>query len=251
MSRRGRLVMALVSLALGASASAQAGAPAWLGPALVGPTAAPPAATSQAASDEATGPTRAEREAALVFRPRPAVRVIGRRVEPKDPRIPARSFFVRMPLDDFFVPEDGTWAVPRSGGRRKHKGLDLHTPEGARVYAVADGVVYRAWTSKPKHRDGGYGNYVILAHEARDPASRKRYWTYYTHMQNPPRVREGDRVPAGFCLGEVGRTPLGRFDNPHLHFEVRLDDGSELGQAIDPTGFGPFPAKFVGGEGAF
>lgn len=163
---------------------------------------------------------------------------------------PGGSFFQRMPLDDWRVPDDGRWAVPRSGGRRKHKGLDLHAPEGTPVYSVAAGWVYRAWTVKPLDLDGGYGNYVILEHPDAE-TSGQRYWTYYTHMKDPPEVREGEWVPAGFRLGSVGRTPVGRFTNPHLHFEVRHADGSELGKAVNPTPFGAFRRRFVAGEGAF
>lgn len=165
--------------------------------------------------------------------------------------VPVRSsFFRRMPLDRWHTPADGTWGVSRSGGSRRHKGIDMHAPEGDPVYAVAPGWVYRAWTDKGVPLDGGYGNYVILEHEDSE-ASGLRYWTYYTHMKDPPQVTEGDWVPAGFLVGTVGRTPIGRFENPHLHFEVRLADGSELGVAMNPTPFGPFRARFTGGEGAF
>jgi murein DD-endopeptidase MepM/ murein hydrolase activator NlpD len=168
---------------------------------------------------------------------------------------PQGSFFERMPLDTWRIPEDGRWAVPRSGGRRKHKGLDLHAPEGSPVYAVAGGWVYRAWTVKPLRLDGGYGNYVILEHPDAE-TSGQRYWTYYTHMKDPPEVREGEWVPAGYRLGSVGRTPIGRFTNPHLHFEVRHSDGSELGKPVNPTPFGPFRfgpfrQSFTAEEGAF
>lgn len=171
-------------------------------------------------------------------------------VVPGQPGGPLGSFFERLPLDDFRIPDDGRWAVPRSGGRRKHKGLDLHAPEGAPVYAVSGGWVYRAWTVKPLDKDGGYGNYVILEHPVAE-TSGQRYWTYYTHMKDPPEVKEGEWVPAGFRLGSVGRTPIGRFTNPHLHFEVRHGDGSELGKAVNPTPFGKFRPTFTEEEGAF
>lgn len=169
---------------------------------------------------------------------------------PKAPGISSASFFQRMPMDDWGTPEDGQWGVSRSGGRRRHKGIDMHAPEGTPIYTVAPGVVYRAWKSKGKEKDGGYGNYVILAHDARD-ATGLPYWTYYTHMLNPPTVQEGDRIPGNFLIGHVGRTPIGRFTNAHLHFEVRLGDGSELGRAVNATPFGPFHIKFHRGEGAF
>lgn len=194
------------------------------------------------------GGRRAER--ACTLDPTQRVDVMQYLLVPGAPGGPRGSFFRRMPLDEWRIPEDGRWGVSRSGGRRRHKGLDLHAPEGAPVYAVAAGWVYRAWAVKPLHLDGGYGNYVILEHPESE-TSGQRYWTYYTHMKDPPEVREGEWVPAGFRLGSVGRTPIGRFDNPHLHFEVRHADGSELGKAVNPTPFGPFRPTFVAGEGAF
>lgn len=164
--------------------------------------------------------------------------------------IPAASFFHRMPMDTWRTPYDGQWGVSRGGGRRRHKGIDMHAPEGTPIYAVAPGTVVRAWNSKGIERDGGYGNYVILEHNATD-ASGLHYWTYYTHMRDNPTVAEGDRVAAGQQLGTVGRTPIGRFTNPHNHFEVRLGDGSELGLSVNTTPFGAFRARFEEFEGAY
>lgn len=167
-----------------------------------------------------------------------------------DRGLPAATFFERMPLTRWRTPEDGRWAVSRSGGKRRHKGLDLHAPEGSPVYTVAPGRVVRAWKVKPLGLDGGFGNYVIVEHPARD-GKGLAYRTFYTHMLRPPAVREGDELPAGFKVGHVGRTPIGRFTNPHLHFEVRLADGTELGLPVNPTAFGAFRARFTAGEGAF
>ncbi len=196
---------------------------------------------------------RAFRGAARGTRPRPVE--AGAPPElwlavPGPERLATPGFFTRMPLDQWRTPEDGTWGVSRSGGRRRHKGIDMHAPEGTPIFTVADGTVVRAWTEKPLDQDGGYGNYVILEHRARDGAGY-RYWTYYTHMKDPPTVSEGDLVPAGTRIGEVGRSPVGRFENPHLHFEVRLADGSELGVAVNPTPFGAFRPRFTTGEGAY
>jgi murein DD-endopeptidase MepM/ murein hydrolase activator NlpD len=180
---------------------------------------------------------------------RPEIEILVGDLSPEGARVP-RSFFQRMPMDQWTTPYDGVFGCSRSGGRRRHKGIDMHAPEGTPLYTVAGGRVYRAWKSKGIPRDGGYGNYVILEHDAVE-SSGLRYWTYYTHMQNPPQVTEGDRVPAGFRIGEVGRTPLGRFQNAHLHFEVRLANGSELGVPVNLTPFGGFRSHFTSDEGAY
>ena len=176
-------------------------------------------------------------------RPNPLPRV-------QSPGIPEASFFERMPMDNWRTPTDGRFGVSRSGGRRRHKGIDMHAPEGTPIYAVAAGKVIRAWNTKPKDKDGGYGNYIILEHDQRD-SSGFPFWTYYTHMRDNPEVKKGDRVSSGQMLGRVGRTPIGRFTNPHNHFEVRLGDGSELGKAVCTTPFGPFHRYFTEEEGAF
>ena len=69
----------------------------------------------------------------------------------------------------------------------------------------------------------GYGNMVMLR--------RGKFYTVYAHnSQN--KVRVGDSVIRGEEIAEVGAT--GSATGPHLHFEVRIDDGSGSLRSVDP-----------------
>lgn len=98
---------------------------------------------------------------------------------------------------------------PGRGFSSSHTGIDIHIDHGTNVLAADSGVV---WFS-------GYGstqgNYLIIHHG--------RYWTLYLH-NSVNLVSKGDRVSRGQVIARVGTT--GRAIGAHLHFEVRVDDGT-------------------------
>src|SRR5438874_1479809 len=83
------------------------------------------------------------------------------------------------------------------------------------VCAAADGVVVLA---RPMADSGGqlvgYGNYVIIQHDA-------GLKTLYGHLLTIG-VKEGDVVHRGQLIGLVGST--GNSTGPHTHFEVRIEN---------------------------
>jgi len=84
--------------------------------------------------------------------------------------------------------------------------------------AVAGTIETAGW-------NGGYGNYVRIAH---GPIG-----TAYAHLQSyAPGLAPGTAVEAGDIIGYVGTT--GRSTGPHLHFEVLVGD-----DAIDPMSVMP------------
>ncbi len=86
-----------------------------------------------------------------------------------------------------------------------HPALDIAAPEGASVYAAAEGVVIAAeWDNT------GYGNIVRIDHG-------DGLQTLYTKLSDDL-VAVGDKVMAGQKIASVGST--GRATGPHLHFEV-------------------------------
>jgi len=94
----------------------------------------------------------------------------------------------------------------RSGGRR-HKGIDLATPEGTPVVATASGqTTFSGWQS-------AYGNIIIINHG-------KGLETAYAHLKRCLK-RAGEYVRRGDKIGLVGAT--GNATGPHLHYEVRQD----------------------------
>jgi murein DD-endopeptidase MepM/ murein hydrolase activator NlpD len=107
-----------------------------------------------------------------------------------------------------------TWPVQGegiiyNGYKPGHQAIDIHIAEGTNVLAAADGVVtFNGW-------GGTQGNYLIIQHG--------EYWTLYLH-NSVNLVSQGERVKRGQVIGKVGAT--GRASGSHLHFEVRVDDGT-------------------------
>ena len=105
--------------------------------------------------------------------------------------------------------------------RRKtlHKGADLATPHGYRIYAPANGVI----TFRGRKR--GYGYYIRLKHN-------NKYSTAYAHLSRyHGRVRRGAKIKKGQVIGYVGRS--GRVTGTHLHYEIirnslRIDPLSKI-----------------------
>ena len=105
--------------------------------------------------------------------------------------------------------EGGGEITPGRGFSSWHTGIDIHANTGTNILAADSGVV---WFSG---YGGSQGNYLILYHGS--------FWTLYLHnSQNL--VKEGDAVRQGEVIAKAGST--GRSSGPHLHFEIRLDDGT-------------------------
>ncbi len=96
-----------------------------------------------------------------------------------------------------------------NGYKAGHLAIDIHIASGTNVLAADSGTVtFSGWGSTQ-------GNYLIIHHGA--------HWTLYLH-NSANLVSAGDRVKKGQVIAKVGST--GRSTGPHLHFEVRADDGS-------------------------
>jgi murein DD-endopeptidase MepM/ murein hydrolase activator NlpD len=105
---------------------------------------------------------------------------------------------------------------PFTGYAAVHKGLDFAGPEGARVSAVAAGLVTFAGERS------GYGQMVEVNHG-------NGLATRYCHNEKLL-VRQGDMVRKGQDVSLIGST--GHSTGPHLHFEV-LRNGIQ----VDPLRF--------------
>lgn len=99
----------------------------------------------------------------------------------------------------------------------QHDGLDLVAPQGAPVYAVADGIVSQVIRSRR-----GLGNTIEIDHG-------NGYTTRYCLLGDMTTVR-GRRVRRGQQIGNVGISPT--LPAPHLHFEVRRS-----GKPCDPINY--------------
>jgi murein DD-endopeptidase MepM/ murein hydrolase activator NlpD len=114
-----------------------------------------------------------------------------------------------------FGPTPYVFEAAYAGFPHFHTGIDLAVPLGTPVFAAADGVVMLA---RQMADSGGllvgYGNYVIIQHDA-------GLKTLYGHLLTIG-VKEGDVVHRGQLVGLVGST--GNSTGPHTHFEVRIEN---------------------------
>lgn len=103
---------------------------------------------------------------------------------------------------------------PRSGGQRRHEGVDIFAPRGTAAVAADRGIVTRVGENR-------LGGRVVWMQTAGGLS------LYYAHLEEQE-VRTGERVSAGEVLGRVGNTGNARDTPPHLHFSI-YDRG-----AVDP-----------------
>ena len=108
----------------------------------------------------------------------------------------------------------GYFADPLPGHRRTqglhgHNGVDLTLERGASIRAAAAGTVIISKNNGAYN--GGYGNYVVIAHN-------NGTQTLYSHLEKTL-TQVGAQVSQGQTIGFLGNT--GKSTGPHLHFEVR------------------------------
>jgi len=111
-------------------------------------------------------------------------------------------------------------------GGHAHEALDIMSPRGTPVLAVAEGNVVKLFNSK----QGGLTVYQF---------DDSRTWCYYyAHLDHyAPGLKEGTLLRKGEILGYVGSTGDASPNTPHLHFAV-FQLGPEKnwwqGTAVDP-----------------
>jgi len=111
-------------------------------------------------------------------------------------------------------------------GGHAHEALDIMSPRGTPVLAVAEGNVVKLFTSK----QGGLTVYQF---------DNSRTWCYYyAHLDHyAPGLTEGTLLRKGEVLGYVGSSGDASPHAPHLHFAI-FQLGPEKnwwqGTAVDP-----------------
>lgn len=102
-----------------------------------------------------------------------------------------------------------TYGAPRSGGKRRHEGVDIFARRGTPVRSPGFGiVVYRG--NMPL---GGRVVYTF---------GHRGMLCYYAHLDRwAEELHIGQIVRPGTLLGTVGNTGNARTTRPHLHFETR------------------------------
>lgn len=143
------------------------------------------------------------------------IRVVSAQGEPED-EPPTRRAPLLRPIDTRQTSAFGMRMHPILQEERMHKGIDFAGPYGTRVNAAAAGrVVFSGQAT-------GFGNIVVIEHRA-------GFETAYAHLSQL-NVEVGDRIGAGYKVGEVGSS--GMSTGPHLHFEVRVN-----GKQVDPADY--------------
>ncbi len=118
------------------------------------------------------------------------------------------------PLIQFDYSNSGTWLGSGNGnaGPHGHIGVDMLAPEGADVYAVADGYVFR----NPSKHGWGEGNVAVLVKHSLSDG--REFIVLYGHILSSTALKKGDEVYTGkTVIGKLGPYPE---SSPHLHLGV-------------------------------
>ncbi|HLV31696.1 MAG TPA: M23 family metallopeptidase, partial [Chitinispirillaceae bacterium] len=102
-----------------------------------------------------------------------------------------------------------------------HYGIDYGVPEGTPLYAVTNADVERSYFHK------GYGETVYI--------NDGKNTFVYAHLSERS-VKSGSKLQKGQIIGYSGNT--GRSTGPHLHFEVRINEGIYPSNTLNPQEFG-------------
>lgn len=126
---------------------------------------------------------------------------------PKPTKKPAKPSSKLANYDSYYTdPLPGHRVTQKVHG---HNGVDMAVAAGSPIHAAAAGTVLISKNNGAYN--GGYGNYVVLAHD-------NGTQTLYGHLSKS-KVSVGDRVSQNQIIGLEGNT--GKSTGSHLHFEVR------------------------------
>ncbi|EGV32053.1 Peptidase M23 [Thiorhodococcus drewsii AZ1] len=143
-----------------------------------------------------------------------------------DKKLSAKAFPAGWPVHSGYISSRYGFRIhPIRKTRIFHEGIDLASPRGTSIVAVADGVVTFSG------RKGGYGRMIEIRH-------LDGMVTRYAHNSRNL-VKKGQLVHQGEKIASVGSS--GAATGPHVHFEVLKD-----GKNVDPM---PYlkagPRRFV------
>ena len=121
-----------------------------------------------------------------------------------DARIESNLKPTGMPVQGYISSYFGARPDPFTGHSARHTGIDIATPRGTPVHAVAEGMVTFAGIRN------GYGKVIEIDHG-------NGYMTRYAHNSKLV-AHPGQRVRVGDVVADAGST--GRSTGSHVHFEV-------------------------------
>lgn len=120
------------------------------------------------------------------------------------------------------ISANGLWVRGQVNGRGQHKGVDLATPIGTPVFAMADGIItLSGWENAADPRQG----FGLRVRQQIITENGRVLTLVYGHLSTNS-VRAGHQVATGDTVGLSGNT--GHTSGPHLHVELVDTQGQYL-----------------------
>ncbi|MFT5128767.1 MAG: hypothetical protein ACI8W8_002385, partial [Rhodothermales bacterium] len=121
-----------------------------------------------------------------------------------------------------------------------HTGIDIFAAEGTPVYALSSGLVR---TVIANEKDGSFRalGYAVVVRHAQ---GGQQTYCLYSHLQEPPKLRNGANIAAGDVIGKTGTTAGAEQAKVHVEirhfnhvFDHKLFDAFGNPMPQDPTTF--------------
>ena len=120
-----------------------------------------------------------------------------------------------------------------------HHGIDIATPEGTPLLAVADGIIVTS------HTGPSIGGIMLVVQHLPAAAKAESYvYAVYKHLQSRSPLSPGTKVSKGQRIATSGKTGtmggyFGSAGFPHLHFEAHINAEARWpsGQLANPLPF--------------
>lgn len=147
------------------------------------------------------------------------------------------SFNLLWPINEKEIKRVGqSVMVDRDGTGRSHKGVDIFAKSQTRVQAASPGRVIRVIDGRSSDSESKRKAGLWIDIVSTNDVSRNVY--RYLHL-GEAFVKAGDQVEQGAILGTIANPNTSGLSNePHLHFEIRRTDYTNLrqdyGEPIDP-----------------
>lgn len=165
-------------------------------------------------------------------------RILGRnRIAQNQQKFPMKPLDLLWPISERKIKRIGQSVLAdRDGTGRPHKGVDIFADSRTSVQAAGPGRVIRVIDGRSSDSESKRKAGLWIDIVSTNDASKNVY--RYLHL-GEAFVKAGDQVEQGAILGTIADPNTSGLGNePHLHFEIRRTDYTNLrqdyGEPIDP-----------------